>query len=309
MITTRKALNFLRPSLSIVRNRPLSSIIGSRYASSIPPNDGNSGIKTTKRPLSAHNGKYKAFNRDDQQLMDSIEEAVNSGNYQKAKIPLSMKLALFVVPFVVSIGGYIIYNTYQGKLVFLPIWFTKTLPLEKAQGIESVDIEKLKVKAKDVVLSKLSMNEKVKETFGLPLKLGTFQKFDVTIEYQNFNMEGFQIDCTKSWFKPEIKYCQREIIKLQEKLNRFLEPMTTEGGLEFESIEDLFPNGASIRDYNIIIRGRINVLHNENSMIDEGTGDITFMGVIEFDHTKTIKLVSVILSSVEGGIPRVEKLW
>ncbi|GME80391.1 unnamed protein product [Ambrosiozyma monospora] len=118
-------------------------------------------------------------------------------------------------------------------------------------------------------------------------------------------MEGIQIDCTKCWYKPEISYSQREVVNLPSDFNGLLEPLKTDGNLDLDSIENQLPN---TRDYNIVIEGRIAVASSGNSKVDPDTGSITFVGVIEFDHTKTIKLTTVLLSFKEKGFASVEKL-
>ncbi|GME95337.1 unnamed protein product [Ambrosiozyma monospora] len=113
---------------------------------------------------------------------EEVISAIQSGNYEMAKHPLWLKFLIFTMPIVLFLGGYVVYNTSQGKPVFLPIWFGKSVPLEKAKGIDEIDLENLKDATKEILLRRLSMNTQIRLKFGLPLQLREFQKFDVNIE-------------------------------------------------------------------------------------------------------------------------------
>lgn len=272
-----------------------------------PQNSSNTQSDTSNTTNSnTNNANKNGINPQDPLILQSIEAAIARGEIQPARISMFYKLLSITVPFLLLIGGYIAFNTYNDKPVFLPIWFTKTFPLNKAKGIEKIDVEKLQAKTEDILLERLSMNNKIIKTFGLPLLLGKCDKFDVMIEYKNYVMQGLQIDA-RNW-PPTFEWCTREVV-VPENLNNYLEPLGPIDGTIKESEFGLFDKSTAhnVRDYNIVLTGRIPVIPNENSTFDEGS--INFVGLITFDHTKTIKLVNVLMAYKENGNATVEQVW
>lgn len=247
-------------------------------------------IRTVKRPT-------------EEDVLKSIENSMKEGNYKQKRFPMWMKFGILVVSTVVFMGGFVVYQTINGKPAFFPLWFSKTVPLNKAAGVEHIDQIKLKDKVKDTLLTKLSMNSTIRLLFGLPLQLGDFEKYDVSIEYKNYTMEGLQIDCTSGWSRPDISWRKREIVSIPENFNNVLEPLKVGGDDSYD------PDEPRQRDYSILIEGRIGVLDSINAKVDKGTGAITFRGVIDFDHTKTVKLVDIIVSYKVDGHLKIDKLW
>ncbi|VEU23375.1 DEKNAAC104704 [Brettanomyces naardenensis] len=250
--------------------------------------------RTTKRP------------QENAEILASIEEAVKRSKYESDSKSMWKKFGFIFLSSVACLGCFVVYQTYNGKPAFFPIWFTKVVPLDRAEGVNKVDLEKLKASTKDRLLTTLSMNSKVRLLYGLPLRLGDFDKFEVNIEYRNYTMEGIQFDFTKNWFKPDVSFRKREIITIPENFNGILEPLKANADVDVDSFGDEYSNQ---RGYSILIEGRIKVIQNENTHVDEHTGAITFAGVVDFDHTKTIKLVNVILSFKRDGSAVIEKLW
>ncbi|OWB63254.1 hypothetical protein B5S29_g4219 [[Candida] boidinii] len=266
----------------------------------------NTNTNNNNNSSSTNNTNKNGINPQDPLILQSIEAAIARGEIQPARISMFYKILSITVPFLLLIGGYIAFNTYNDKPVFLPLWFTKTFPLDKAKGIEKIDVDKLQSKTEDILLERLSMNNKIIKTFGLPLLLGKCDKFDVMIEYKNYVMQGLQIDA-RNW-PPTFEWCTREVI-VPENLNNYLEPLGPIDGNIKESEFGLFDQSTAhnVRDYNIVLTGRIPVIPNENSTFDEGS--INFVGLITFDHTKTIKLINILMAYKENGNATVEQVW
>lgn len=253
-------------------------------------------LRTTRRPSADEQKK----------ILASIEESVRKGDYKKSPFALWKKLGIIFGSTALFLAGFVVYQTFQGKPAFFPLWFSKIVPLSRASGVENIQLEKLREATKQTLLLKLSMNTQVRLMLGLPLQLGDFERFDVKIEYKNYTMEGYQIDCTKSWLHPKVSRRKREIVSIPENFNGILEPMRADSAPDYDPIDEQYSNQ---RDYSILLEGRIPVLDSDTSNADKGTGSITFRGLIDFDHTKTIKLTNVIVSYKEKGSPKITKLW
>lgn len=232
---------------------------------------------------------------------------MKTGEFAENPTPLWVKLAFVMLSSMVFMGGYVVYQTIEGKPALFPMYFSKVVPLDKAEGVDKIDMETLKTATKETLLSNLSMNSDVRLLFGLPLQLGDFQKFYVGIEYKHYIMSGLQVDCTKSWFHPQISWKRREVVSLPtQRIEGIFEPLKNGADGDYDPLSKEYQNQ---RDYSILLDGRIAVLDNENTHVDNGTGAITYTGIIEFDHTKTIKITNVIVSYRKDGVAKVKKLW
>lgn len=277
--------------------------IGDVKTKSIPPSFKDAkpfiegkGPRTTRRPSTDEQEK----------ILASVEESVRNGDYKKSPFSVWKKFGIVLGSTILFLAGFVVYQTFQGKPAFFPLWFSKIYPLSKASGVQNIQLEKLRKATRETLLTKLSMNKQVRLMLGLPLQLGEFERFDVKIEYKNYTMEGFQVDCTKGWLHPKISRRKREIVSIPENFNGILEPMRADPEPCYDPIDEQYNNQ---RDYSILLEGRIRVLDSDTSKADKGTGSITFRGLIDFDHTKTIKLTNMIVSYREKGSPKITKLW
>ncbi|QPG76206.1 hypothetical protein FOA43_003592 [Brettanomyces nanus] len=280
-------------------NNTLSS--GPPYARAIIP----PSVKDSKPYINPESLRTSKRAQRDTEILDSIEESVKRGEYKDHPTSMWTKFGFVFFSSFVFLGGFVVYQTSKGKPAFFPLWFRKVVPLAKADGVNKINLEALKRATKESLLIKLSMNGQVKQLFGLPLQLGEFERFDVSIEYRDYSMEGLQVDCSKQWWKPEFSI-KKIMVSIPENFGGMLEPLKTNGEIDYDAIDKKFPNQ---RDYSILIDGRISAMGNSNSIVDKGSGAITFRGLIEFDHTKTIKLVNVLLSYKTNGNASIEKLW
>ncbi|KAG7754720.1 hypothetical protein KL911_002159 [Ogataea haglerorum] len=241
-------------------------------------------------------------------LMDSVQQAVKA-KYSQTKSSFGMRLVKVFLPTLLGLTAYVGYNSYNSRPAFIPLLYTKSLPLARSKEAKGIDLDKLKANTKEILLSKLSMNHKIKNTLGLPLQLGEFLSFNVKIEYKNVFFEGLEIDCTKRWFPPEFRWSHREFApKLKDDLNGLLEPMTSDGSFRLDSVENRY---GSKRDYNMIVGGSIEAYSTFDLVsddVDPGTAKITFAGTIQYDHIKSLKTDTIVLSYRSNGQTVVHQL-
>ncbi|KAH3662462.1 hypothetical protein OGAPHI_005714 [Ogataea philodendri] len=247
---------------------------------------------------------HKSVRRAVNPLVEEVERAVKA-KYSPPKTTMGLTVAKVAIPALILVTGYVSFNTYQSKPAFFPLIYSNKVPFYRSEDHKIIDTDKLKQHSKEALLSKLSMNRTIRETLGLPLQLGDFDKFDVSIEYANKVFEGVELDFTKRWFPPEIRWTHKQVIpKFKDNLNGLLEPLTPDGALGLDSVENHY--GGNVRDYNIIVSGVVEArcpLDGVSDEVDSGLAQIAFRGIIEFDHIKTIKTDKIVLSYRSNGRP------
>ncbi|TID30782.1 hypothetical protein CANINC_000698 [Pichia inconspicua] len=228
-------------------------------------------------------------------------------------IPL-LKFGVVFVPFFICGAGYIIYETVNGRPVFLPLWVNSSVPLEKAIGFENIDVEALKAVCEETLVKRLNMNHLIKEYFGLPVELGEYESFDVRIQYNRLAIEGIELDFRRSWFKPIFKWREIDTPALPPNINKYIQPLKArvgDGGVDEDPDQEVM----YIKEinYKIMIRATIKVVNEKIHRIEPGTGRITFDAEIDLDHTKYVKIVGALMhfkninNTGSGGT--LERLW
>ncbi|KAG0682464.1 hypothetical protein C6P40_001500 [Pichia californica] len=227
-----------------------------------------------------------------------------------------LKLSVVFVPCFVFGIGYIVYETYNDRPVFFPLWINSSVPLENAIGFENIDIEMLKEVARSNLLRRLNINHEIREYFGLPITLADdYETFDVRVEYNKLAVEGIELDFRKNWFKPTIKYREIDTPVLPTNINKYVQPLKMRGdmsGIDEDPDQDniIFNENA---DYKIKIRGTIDVINEKIHRIEPGSGKITFDAEVDLDHTRLMKITGALMhfrnknGSGSGGT--LERLW
>ena len=224
-----------------------------------------------------------------------------------------LKIAIVLLPCLIFTSGYIIYETINNRTVFFPFKINSIIPLNELKGFENIDIELLKSTSKDILLRRLNMNHEIKEFIGLPVNLGEFEKFDISIKFNKLSVEGIELDFRKNWLKPLINYRKIDSPQLPSNINKYIQPLKERinGDIDEDPEQDsIFLKEV---DYKLIIRGTIPIINEKLNRIEPGTGKITFDAEVELDHTKLMKIVSALLhfknKNGTGSGGTLEKLW
>ncbi|CDK27538.1 unnamed protein product [Kuraishia capsulata CBS 1993] len=263
----------------------------------------NDSESRTRAPLNRHND----------QILKEIGTTIANGRSSRGSGGMTAVVLIFVLPALLSAVLYTGYNTYKGTPTFLPVWFQKKFPISEVSNIEHVDLDVLKKHTEYSVLEKLSLDHRIRSRFGLPLQMGELEQFDVYVEFHDYGCSGLQIDPINR-FPPSFKWITKEVV-IHDKFQNILEPMSVGAqkgiGRRDDDKFNIYENNkekkaTSKRDYNIVVYGRV-PLNSINSAITDGA--VTFTGIVEFDHTKTVKIKNVKLIYRVNGNVKIEPLW
>lgn len=282
------------------------------------PNNSNSNSKSRLNlPPS-----FRSSRPIQNQISDIEKERINNSTPTNQEIPITykkpwwiplLKIAVVVLPCLIVGSGYIIYETVNNRTVFFPFKINSVVPLNEAKGFENVDLELLKSTATEILLRRLNINHEVREYIGLPISLGQYESFDVSVKYNKLAVEGIELDFRKSWIHPSIKYREIDTPQLPPNINKYVQPLKerVSGGIDEDPDQDsIFLKEV---DYKLIIRATIPIIHEKLHRIEPGSAKITFDAEVELDHTRLMKIVSALLhfrnKNGTGSGGTLEKLW
>lgn len=273
-------------------------------------------MKTTHwRSLKTFSGRYflrgysknqlnNANNNSRHSVLRSVEEAIKTNNVERPQIPILVRLGFFVVPTVAVLTTIIGYNCLNGEETYLPVIFKKRLIVQE-ENPYGINVEKLKQLTMTRLIQKVSINQKFQKFIGLPITSHEIDRFEVYLEYKNLMSYGVEIDPSH---RPFVRWVSREYSINHTKLNEILEPMgISDPDYQFQLVD----NPASlVRDYKIIVDGRLKVNGNELFKNNAKGCDLSFKGVIDFDHSQNIRFEKALIAFKDSnGNMTVENLW